>query len=68
MKFIHISDLHLGKRVYEFSMMEEQRDILEKILNVADNERVEAVLISGDVYDRQVPSAEAVQLLSLIHI
>lgn len=62
MKFIHISDLHLGKRVYEFSMMEEQRDILEKILNVADNERVEAVLISGDVYDRQVPSAEAVQL------
>lgn len=62
MKFIHISDLHLGKRVYEFSMMEEQRDILEKILNVADNERAEAVLISGDVYDRQVPSAEAVQL------
>ena len=45
MKFIHISDLHLGKRVYEFSMMEEQRGILEKILNVADNERVEAVLI-----------------------
>ncbi len=62
MKFIHISDLHLGKRVYEFPMLEEQRDILEKILGIAKDERADGVLIAGDVYDRQVPSAEAVQL------
>ena len=62
MKFIHISDLHLGKRVYEFSMLEEQRDILEKILGIAKDERADGVLVAGDVYDRQVPSAEAVQL------
>ena len=62
MKFIHISDLHLGKRFYEFPMLEEQRDILEKILGIAKDERADGVLVAGDVYDRQVPSAEAVQL------
>lgn len=63
MKFLHISDLHLGKRVYEFSMIEEQRDILEKIVNIAETQKADAVLIAGDVYDRQIPSAEAVELL-----
>lgn len=43
MKFIHISDLHLGKRVNEFSMLEDQRDILKKILTVVDEEKPEAV-------------------------
>lgn len=62
MKFLHISDLHLGKRVYEFSMIEEQRDILGKIIEIAEEQKVEAVLIAGDVYDRQVPPAEAVGL------
>ena len=47
MKFIHISDLHLGKRVNEFSMLEDQRDILKKILTVVDEEKPEAVLIAG---------------------
>ena len=45
MKFIHISDLHLGKRVNEFSMLEDQRDILKKILTVVDEEKPEAVFI-----------------------
>lgn len=63
MRFLHISDLHLGKRVYEFSMIEEQRDILEKIIKIAETEKADAVLIAGDVYDRQIPSAEAVELL-----
>lgn len=62
MKFLHISDLHLGKRVYEFSMLEDQRDILEKMIGIAVRENVDAVLIAGDVYDRQVPSTEAVRL------
>ena len=55
MKFIHISDLHLGKRVNEFSMLEDQRDILKKILTVVDEEKPEAVFIAGDVYDKSIP-------------
>ena len=47
MKFIHISDLHLGKRVNEFSMLEDQRDILKKILTVVDEEKPEAVFIAA---------------------
>ena len=62
MKYIHLSDLHIGKRVNEFSMMEDQEYILKEILKIIDDEKPEAVLIAGDVYDRSVPSAEAVQL------
>ena len=62
MKFIHLSDLHLGKRVNEFSMLEDQHYILQQILSVADAQKPDAVIIAGDVYDKAVPSAEAVQL------
>ena len=62
MKLIHLSDLHIGKRVNEVSMIEEQAYILNQILEAIDAERPGAVLISGDVYDKSVPSAEAVTL------
>ena len=62
MKFIHISDLHIGKRVHEFSMIEEQKYILNQMLDIVKEQNVPAVLIAGDVYDKAVPSAEAVQL------
>nr|WP_296456693.1 exonuclease SbcCD subunit D [uncultured Acetatifactor sp.] len=62
MKFLHISDLHIGKRVNEFSMTEDQKYILNQILRIAEQERAEAVLIAGDVYDKSMPSAEAVQI------
>lgn len=62
MKFIHLSDLHLGKRVNEFSMLEEQGAILDQILHVIDREQPDGVLIAGDIYDKPIPSAEAVQL------
>ena len=62
MKIIHLSDLHLGKRVNEFSMLEDQKYILGQILNVIDQEMPDAVIIAGDVYDKSVPSAEAVEL------
>lgn len=62
MKLIHLSDLHIGKRVNEVSMIEEQEYILAQILNIVDAEQPGAVLISGDVYDKSVPSAEAVTL------
>ena len=62
MKFLHISDLHLGKRVNGFSMLEDQKYILNQILLIAEAKRADGVLIAGDIYDRQVPSAEAVQL------
>lgn len=62
MKLIHLSDLHLGKRVNEFSMIEDQEYILRQILDIVEAEQPEAVLIAGDVYDKAVPSAEAVGL------
>lgn len=62
MKLIHLSDIHLGKRVNEFSMLEDQAYILKKILAVVDEEKPNGVLIAGDVYDKSVPSTEAVQL------
>lgn len=62
MKLIHLSDIHLGKRVNEFSVLEDQAHILKKILAVVDEEKPDGVLIAGDVYDKSVPSTEAVQL------
>ncbi|MBR0026547.1 MAG: exonuclease SbcCD subunit D [Clostridia bacterium] len=62
MKLIHLSDLHIGKRVNEISMIEDQEYIFAQILRVIDEEKADAVLIAGDVYDKSVPSAEAVTL------
>lgn len=62
MKFIHLSDLHLGKRVNEFSMIEDQQYILHQIVEIADREKPDGMLIAGDVYDKSVPPTEAVQL------
>lgn len=62
MRIIHLSDLHLGKRVNGFSMISDQRHILEQILGIIKNEQVDAVFIAGDIYDKAVPSLEAVQL------
>lgn len=62
MKFIHLSDLHLGKRVNEFSLIEDQEFILTKIINIVDEQSPDGVIIAGDVYDKSVPSAEAVEL------
>ena len=62
MKFLHISDLHIGKRVNEFSMIEDQKYILRQIKKIALEKQVDAVMIAGDIYDKPVPSAEAVQL------
>ena len=62
MKLIHLSDLHIGKRVNEISMIEDQEYILLQILQIIDDEKADAILIAGDVYDKSVPSAEAVVL------
>ena len=62
MKMIHLSDLHLGKRVNEFSMLEDQEYILRGILRIIDAEQPDCVLIAGDVYDKSVPSGDAVRL------
>ena len=62
MKLIHLSDLHIGKRVHEISMIDDQQYILTQILRIIDDEKPDAVLICGDVYDKSIPSAEAVTL------
>jgi len=62
MRFIHLSDLHIGKRVNEYSMLEDQGFILDRIAEAIGDEKPDAVLIAGDIYDKSVPSAEAVRL------
>ena len=62
MKLIHISDLHIGKRVNEFPMLEDQKYILRQILAIADAQQADGIMIAGDIYDKPVPSAEAVQV------
>ena len=62
MRLFHLSDLHIGKRVNEVSMLEDQAYILLQILEMIDEEKPDALLIAGDVYDKSVPSAEAVTL------
>lgn len=63
MRLLHLADLHLGKKLNEAPLLEDQRFILGQILAVLDREQAEAVLIAGDVYDKPVPPAEAVSLL-----
>ncbi len=63
MKFFHLADLHIGKQVNGFSMLEDQRYILEEVLKYAKSERPDAVVIAGDLYDKPVPQTEAVRLL-----
>lgn len=62
MKFMHLADLHLGKRVNEFSMLEDQKYVLKQVLDLIDEERAEGLLIAGDIYDKQIPSVEAIRL------
>lgn len=62
MKFIHLSDLHIGKRVNEYSMLEDQRYILKQILKITEEEKPDAVLIAGDIYDKSIPGGDAVML------
>lgn len=62
MRFFHLSDLHLGKRLHEQSLLEDQRAVLETILTLVAHHRPDAVVLAGDIYDKPVPSAEAVTL------
>lgn len=63
MKFLHTADLHIGKKIFELSLITDQKYILSQIYEIACREKVDALLIAGDVYDRAVPSIEAVELL-----
>ena len=62
MKLMHLSDLHLGKRVNEFSMLEDQTYILNKIIHIIDEEQPSGIILAGDIYDKPIPPAEAVEL------
>lgn len=62
MKLIHLSDLHIGKRVNEFSMLEDQKYILLKIIGIIDEEKPDGVIIAGDIFDKSVPGEDAVKL------
>ena len=63
MKFLHTGDLHIGKKLFEASVLEDQAHILNQIHEIALAEQVQVVVLAGDLYDRSVPPAEAVTLL-----
>lgn len=62
MKFLHISDLHIGKRLHERSFLEDQKYILKEILSIAKTQKVDALLLAGDIYDKNVPTEKGVML------
>ncbi len=62
MRFIHISDLHLGRRLYEYSLIEDQKHVLWQVLDAVKEHKTDAVLIAGDIYDKSIPSTEAMEL------
>lgn len=62
MKFFHLSDLHIGKQLHYYSLAEDQRHILDQVVEWAKREQPQAVVIAGDVYDKAIPSGEAVSL------
>lgn len=62
MRLMHLADLHIGKKVNEFSMLEDQRYILEQVFYLAKEQKVDGILIAGDIYDKTIPSVEAVSL------
>ena len=62
MKFLHLSDLHIGKSVHNFLMINEQLNFFEQVFSIIKNTRPAAVLIAGDIYDRSVPGVEAVKI------
>ena len=63
MKLFHLSDLHLGKRVYAFSMLRDQQYVLKQVCALAEKHQPDGILLSGDLYDKPIPPVEAVQLL-----
>lgn len=62
MKLMHLADLHIGKRVNDFSMIEDQRYVFKQIMDLMDQQEINAVLLAGDVFDKSIPSVEAIQL------
>lgn len=62
MKFLHLSDLHLGKNLNGFSLYQDQAYILNQVVQIAQNEQIEAVIIAGDIFDKSVPNSQAIQL------
>ena len=57
MRFLHVADLHIGKRVHERPMLDEQEHAFDQLISIAEDQRVDAVLVAGDVFDRPNPSS-----------
>ncbi|MGX6971026.1 exonuclease SbcCD subunit D [Vagococcus bubulae] len=68
MKFLHTADWHIGRKLNGFSLLEEQKDVFEKMLTIAVTQQVDAIVVAGDLYDRSMPSVESVELLNAMMI
>lgn len=63
MKILHLSDLHLGRKMYHYAFLPQQKKLLKQVVAIAEEHGVQAVLLAGDIYDKNVPVAEAVTVL-----
>ena len=64
MRFLHLADLHIGKRVNGFSMIEDQKFVFEQVYNVIENEKIDGIIMAGDIYDKPVPSVRQLSYLT----
>lgn len=64
MRFLHTADWHIGKKIYGYDLLNEQKEMVENIITMAKEHQVDAIVIAGDLYDRSVPSSESVALLN----
>ncbi len=68
MRFIHLADLHLGKRLHEYPLIEDQRALLDSVLELCRREKAQALVVAGDIYDKSIPSLEAIELLETFFV
>lgn len=64
MRFLHTADWHIGKKIQGYDLLEDQANLLQQILAIAKAEKVDAIVVAGDIYDRSVPSVEAITLIN----
>ena len=62
MRFFHLSDLHIGKQLHSYSLKQDQEHILQEVVSYVEKIRPDAIVFAGDIYDKSVPSAEAVRI------
>ena len=68
MRILHTSDWHIGRSLFDYPLLEEQRFFFQQLYQIIEERQVDAVVVAGDIYDRSAPSAEAVSQIGRAHV